>query len=360
MGCKTNLLELWLHKFQFQNKIMNAIFAPVHIIEKIKELKKNCIVILGDEPVVSNHIKKEIRSFTNSNNIEYQPINFEGNIKINEIKSLFENESLFSNETLYSINIPAGRILVEAKKFITNIISENQNDFFIIHFQKSTKELLKSSWFQEISRKSFQFEAKEPNSNQIQHAIKDRSAYHNLDLDDESISLLSNLSLGNLLAAENEIIKLSLVGLSSNIDSKKLISHMSNGSKFDSFKLLDLCMSGQIQKTAQALAYFEEEGIEPLMLNGLFTWIFTAISKLKFSSDGTISNSKLMELRIFGTSQDLVRTSVNKLSFNQIEACLLKIKEIDLICKGINIGTPWLELNRFVFGISRLINKKTA
>jgi len=339
---------------------MNAIFAPIHIIEKVKELKKNCIVILGDEPVVSDHIRKEIRSFTNSNNIEYQPINFDGATKTNEIKSLFENESLFSNETLYDINIPAGRILVETKKFITDIISKNQNNFFIIHFQKTTKELLKSPWFQEVSKKSLKFEAKEPTPGQIQEAIKVRSSYHNLSLDNESISLLSNLSLGNLLAAENEIIKLSLVGLGSDVDMKKLISHISNGSKFDNFKLLNFCMSGQIQKTDQALAYFEEEGMEPLMLNGLFAWIFTAISKLKFSSDGSISNIKLMELRIFGTSQELVRTSVDKLTFNQIEACLLKIKEIDLICKGINIGNPWLELNRFAIGISRLINKKTA
>ena len=339
---------------------MNDIFAPINIIKKIKELNKNCIVILGDEPVVSNHIKKEIRSFTNSNNIESYSINFDGASKTSEMKSMFENESLFSNASLFSINIPPGRVLVDTKKFITDVISENQNDFFIIHFQKSTKELLKSSWFQEISKKSLQFEAKEPTSNQIQNAIKERSIYHNLNLDNESISLLSNLSLGNLLSAENEIIKLSLVGLGSDVDIKKLINHMSNGSKFDNFKLLDFCMSGQIQKTAQALAYFEEEGIEPLMLNGLFAWIFTAISKLKFSSDGSISSTKLIELRIFGTSQDLVRTSVNKLSFNQIEACVLKIKEIDLICKGINIGSPWLELNRFAFGISRLINKKTA
>ncbi len=339
---------------------MNAIFAPINIIEKIKGLNKNCIVILGDEPVVSNHIKEEIKNFTDSNNIEFYSINFDASSKTNEMKSMFENESLFSNKSLFSINIPAGRILVDTKKFITNVISENQNDFFIIHFQKSTKELLKSSWFQEISKKSLQFEAKEPTLNQIQNAIKERSSHHNLDLDNESISLLSNLSLGNLLSAENEIIKLSLVGLGSDVDIKKLINHMSNGSKFDNFKLLDFCMSGQIKKTAQALAYFEEEGIEPLMLNGLFAWIFTAISKLKFSSIDPISNKKLIELRIFGTSQDLVRVSVNKLSLNQIEACLLKIKEIDLICKGINIGSPWLELNRFAFGISRLINKKTA
>ena len=117
-------------------------------------------------------------------------------------------------------------------------------------------------------------------------------------------------------------------------------------------------MSGQIQKTAQALSYFEEEGMEPLILNGMFSWIFTAISKLKFSDGGSVTNTKLIELRIFGTTQELVRNSINKLSSKQIEASLIKIKEIDLICKGLQIGDPWLELNRFVFGISRVFNKK--
>ena len=339
---------------------MEAIFAPRNIIEKIKELNKNCVIILGNEPVVSTHIKKEIKSFTDLNNIEYQSINFDTPDKINDLRLLFDNGSLFSNKTLYSISIAAGRVLDEIKKFIIKGIEENSNDFFIIHFQKSTKELLKSSWYQELIKKSLKLEANEPTLNQIQQAIKARADFHNVNLDNESISLLSNLSSSNLLSAENEIIKLSLLGLGADIDIIKLISNISNGSKFQSFKLLDYCMSGQIQKTAQALSYFEEEGMEPLILNGMFSWIFIAISKLKCSDGGSVTNTKLIELRIFGTTQELVRNSINKLSSKQIEASLIKIKEIDLICKGLQIGDPWLELNRFVFGISRVFNKKTA
>ena len=74
---------------------------------------------------------------------------------------------------------------------------------------------------------------------------------------------------------------------------------------------------------------------------------------------GIILVKKLTELRIFGSSQGLVRNSINKLSSKQIEASLIKIKEIDLICKGLKIGDPWLEINRFAFGISRLFNKKS-
>jgi DNA polymerase-3 subunit delta len=339
---------------------MEATFAPKNIIKKIQDLNKNCLIILGNEPVVSNHIKKDIRSFTDSNNIEYQSISIDSLNKLDQIKPLFENNSLFSNQTLFIISIPGGRIPEDTKKFIVKVILENKNDLFVIHFQNNTKELLKSAWFNEIKRSSLQLEAKEPTIQQIQDAIKVRANFYNLNLDDESLSLLSNLSLGNLLAAENEIIKLSLLDINTNIDAKKLISHISNGSKFDSFKLLDFCMTGQIKKTAQALSYFEEEGIEPLILNGLFSWVFTAISKLKFSPNDSVTNEKLMELRIFGTTQALVRTSLDKLTSNQVEASLIKIKEIDLICKGMRIGDSWLEINRFAFGISRLFNKKTA
>jgi len=339
---------------------MEVIFAPKNIIQKIQGLNKNCVIIIGDEPVVSNHIKTDIKNYTDLNNIEYKLINFDSSNKLDQIRPVFDNSSLFSNKTIFSISIASGKILEETKKFLVKEISENNNDFFILHFHNSTKELLKSTWFTKIKESSIQLEAKEPDTQQIQEAIKTRANFYNLSLDNESISLLSNLSLGNLLAAENEIIKLSLLSIKTDIDVKELLSHISNGSKFDSFKLLDYCISGQIKKTAQALSYFEEEGIEPLMLNGMFSWIFTSISKLKFSSDNSVTNSKLIELRIFGTTQALVKTSLNRLSSKQVEASLIKIKEIDLICKGLLIGDPWLEINRFVFGISRLFNKKTA
>ena len=339
---------------------MDAIFAPQNIIKKIQDLNKNCVIILGNEPVVSNHIKKDIKTFSDLNNIEYKSIQFDSSNKVEQIRPLFNNTSLFTNQTIFSISIASGRILEETKKFLVKVISENNDDLFSIHFESFTKELIKSAWFTKIKESSIQLEAKEPSTQEIQEAINARANFYNLSLDKESLSLLSNLSLGNLLAAENEIIKLSLLGIKTDIDVKKLISHISNGSKFDSFMLLDYCMSGQIKKTAEALSYFEEEGIEPLILNGMFSWVFTAISKLKFSTDRSVTNSKLIELRIFGTTQKLVRNSLNRLSSKQVEASLNKIKEIDLICKGMRIGDPWLEINRFVFGISRLFNKKTA
>ena len=338
---------------------MEAIYAPKDILNKLQDSRKNSLIILGDEPVISNHIKEHIKASTKINHFEYQSITIDTSLKIEKLKPIFENNSLFSNKTLFNINIPGGRIAEEIKKLTVKIISENIEDIFIFHFQNSTKDLVKSAWFNKIKKYAIQFDAKEPSVNQIENVVKTRANYHKLDLNNESISLLSNLSLGNLLAAENELIKLSLIENNKSIDDKKLISLISNGSKFDSFELLDYCMKGNIKKTNQALSYFEEEGMEPIILNGIFSWIFNAISKLKFSMIMPVSNKKLMELKIFGSSQEYVINALNKLTVKQIDASLIKIKEIDLICKGLRTGDPWLEINRFVFGISRLLNKKS-
>ena len=338
---------------------MEAILAPRNILKKLQDSKKNSLIILGNEPVVSNHIKKDIKESTDIEKFEYQPITIDSSLKIEKLQPIFENNSLFSNKILFNINIPGGKITEEIKKFFIKVISENTENIHVFHFQNNTKDLLKSAWFKDIKKSALQFDAKEPSINQIENAVKIRANFHKLNLDSESISLLSNLSLGNLLVAENELIKLSLIDSNNDINVKKLISLMSNGSKFDTFELLNFCMTGNSKKTAQALIYFEEEGIEPVMLNGLFSWIFNAISKLKFSLNEPITNKKLMELRIFGSSQELVSKAIKKLSKKQIEASLLKIKEIDLICKGLRTGDPWLELNRFAFGISRLFDKKS-
>ena len=125
---------------------MEAIFAPKNIIKKIEELNKNCIIILGNEPVISNHIKSDIKIYANSNEIGYQSISLDSSIKIDQIKLFFENDSLFSNKTIFNILIPGGRISDDVKKFIFNSISNNSRDLFLIHFQNSTKELLKSVW----------------------------------------------------------------------------------------------------------------------------------------------------------------------------------------------------------------------
>ena len=112
-----------------------------------------------------------------------------------------------------------------------------------------------------------------------------------------------------------------------------------------------------LDKVSHLITSLEEEGMEPLMINGLYAWIFRAIANIKINNNGQYVQNDFIKLRIFGSSQNLVINCINNLSVKQIEASLNKIKDIDLICKGLLLGNPWLELNRFVTGIARILCK---
>ena len=93
------------------------------------------------------------------------------------------------------------------------------------------------------------------------------------------------------------------------------------------------------------------------MINGLFAWFFKAVSRIKLSSSQSINSNILMKLRIFGASQNLASKTIRSLTAKQIVACLNKIQEIDQIGKGIKMGDPWLEINRFSMGIAKMMNR---
>jgi|TARA_B110000971_G_scaffold44180_1_gene43950 DNA polymerase-3 subunit delta len=326
-------------------------------IDTLRSKNKNCIVVMGGEPVVTNHTVSLCQDYFKNKEFGIETISINSTTKVNDLVPIFSDGSLFNNNSLYKIKVARGRVSEEVKELITQSIMSKSDDFYIINAEIDSKDFKKSSWYKVLQKLSITTEANEPSSTEIIKSIKNRAEFHGLDLDNDAVNIISELTEGNLLAAENEIMKLSLLHQGITVGATDISSLLSNSSKYDGFKLIEFSLKGKISESHKAITRLEEEGIEPLMINGLYAWIFRAISNIKISKEGKYSQNDLIKLRIFGSSQNLVINCLNNLSLKQIEASLSKIRDIDLICKGLLIGNPWLELNRFVIGISRILSK---
>jgi len=332
-------------------------FVPENLLDKLNKQNKSFIVAYGNEPVLINSIKKDLSRSCKELNIEKQSIVYDLKISIDEMKSKFQNESLFSQKTLIEITFSNGKISTDVKKFLKSISSKINNDIFIIYFVNPTKEFLKTAWYTKFIENCMTISAQEPSPSEIRTAIKQRAIFYKINIDEEGLEILTNMSLGNLLFAENEIKKLSLLFKEDLIKVKDLVHQLSNGSKFDGFQLLELCINGERDKTLLAIKNLQQEAIYPIMINGIFAWFFRALIKLKYSPN-SVSNSSFQKLRIFGNSKKLASKALLKLNVNEIERSLKKIKEIDFISKGLQEGDAWFELNAFCFRISRIMSKK--
>jgi DNA polymerase-3 subunit delta len=332
-------------------------FAPTNILSDLKENKKNCLVIVGKEPIQICTIKDDINKSCQKNSIDKIPIKVENGIDLNQLDHTFNNQSLFSSQIIYDFEVSDGIIKKEIKESILKKIGEHTDSYFIFYFKKDFKEFKKQNWYEILKHLSQIIIAEEPNTEQITQAIKDRAHFRQVKLTDEAKKLLTNYSMGNLMQAENDIKKLKLIYDKQEVDESMLLSLITNGSKYDGFNFIEHCINGDMKKTNEAAQYLKEEGVQPLMINGLFAWFFKAVSRIKLSSNQSINTNVLMKLRIFGTSQNLASQTIRSLTTKQVVACLNKIQEIDQIGKGIKMGDPWLEINRFSMGIAKMMNR---
>ena len=332
-------------------------FAPTNILTELKENKKNCLVIVGKEPIQIGTIKDDINQSCQKNSIDKILIKVENGIDLNQLDHTFNNQSLFSSQIIYEFEVSDGIIKKEIKESILKKIGEHTDSYFIFYFKKDFKEFKKQNWYEILKHLSQIIIAEEPNTEQITQAIKDRAHFRQVKLTDEAKKLLTNYSMGNLMQAENDIKKLKLIYDKQEVDEPMLLSLITNGSKYDGFNFIEHCINGDMKKTNEAARYLREEGVQPLMINGLFAWFFKAVSRIKLSSNQSINTNVLMKLRIFGTSQNLASQTIRSLTTKQVVACLNKIQEIDQIGKGIKMGDPWLEINRFSMGIAKMMNR---
>ena len=332
-------------------------FAPKNILSDLKENKKNCLVIVGKEPIQICTVKDDINKSCQNDSIDKILIKVENGIDLNQLDHTFNNQSLFSSQIIYEFEVSDGIIKKEIKEYILKKIGEHIDSYFIFYFKKDFKEFRKQNWYEILKGLSLIIIADEPNTEQITQAIKDRAHFHQVKLTNEAKKLLTNYSMGNLMQAENDIKKLKLIYDKQEVDESMLLSLITNGSKYDGFNFIEHCINGDMKKTNEAALYLKEEGVQPLMINGLFAWFFKAVSRIKLSSNQSINTNVLMKLRIFGTSQNLASQTIRSLTSKQVVACLNKIQEIDQIGKGIKMGDPWLEINRFSMGIAKMMNR---
>jgi DNA polymerase-3 subunit delta len=315
------------------------------------------LVIVGKEPIQIGTIKDDINQSCQKNSIDKILIKVENGIDLNQLDHTFNNQSLFSSQIIYDFEVSDGIIKKEIKESILKKIGEHTDSYFIFYFKKDFKEFKKQNWYEILKHLSQIIIAEEPNTEQITQAIKDRAHFRQVKLTDEAKKLLTNYSMGNLMQAENDIKKLKLIYDKQEVDESMLLSLITNGSKYDGFNFIEHCINGDMKKTNEAAQYLKEEGVQPLMINGLFAWFFKAVSRIKLSSNQSINTNVLMKLRIFGTSQNLASQTIRSLTTKQVVACLNKIQEIDQIGKGIKMGDPWLEINRFSMGIAKMMNR---
>lgn len=246
-----------------------------------------------------------------------------------------ENFDLFGSKKIIEIKLIGTGPGNKGSKAIKDYCLEPDEDkLVIISAERLDKKQQDSAWSKALLKYGIQVVEPAIDKDSMPGWIETKSKELNLEISKEAIRLLADRTEGNLLAASQELTKLSLLFPEQDISLEHMEKSISNSSKFGIFDLSNSFLEGNKKRTVRIIETLRAEGTQP----PLVLW---ALSK-EVSNLYTVmeeGNTK----SIWGPRYylDLLAKRSKKLSPFQVKNSLKEIAEIDAAIKGLSDKSPW-------------------
>ena len=246
-----------------------------------------------------------------------------------------ENLDLFGSKKIIEIKLlgsgPGNKGSKALKEYSLN---PDPNKLLIVSAEGLDKKSQSSAWAKSLEENGIMIVESPISLNAMPKWIQSRANDSNLQIENDAAQLLAEKTEGNLLAATQEIIKLTLLYPNKEISLKEMETSISNASKYGIFDLSNAFVSGNKNRTFQIIESLKSEGMQPTLI----LWALTKeIHNLyKVMEDNSTKN-------IWGPRHYLesLTKRVNQLTKRKIKQSLLEISEIDASIKGLSSKNPW-------------------
>ncbi len=326
-------------------------------LQKNKQLK---FLLLGDEALSTKEAFDIIRQFAKEHAFtEKLSFTIDRYFKWDQCTSILSSHGLFSKKRMIEIIIPSGKMNAENSESINEVLKKiPQEDLLVIYLPQIDKETKLQKWFKEIEKIARTIRLDEIKQTELLFWLKKRASSLSIDLNEDSIDLISQFVHGNMLAADQELNKLALLFPNQSISYEKVSQSISNVSRFDTFELTEYILNGDQMKTLSTLNFLKEEGQNPINITNSLSWVIKPmleIKELDFKSQ--FVESHLTRSRIFGDRLIYIKKALSFLSIKHLRAAIQKLSEIDKISKGVLSGDAWLETMRLCLGLAKIVSR---
>jgi DNA polymerase-3 subunit delta len=311
-------------------------------------------VIWGDEPLAMLEAEDAIRAAAIQSGHERTVFTVQGKFDWGVIFGHADNFSLFAQKKLVEIRIPSGKPGIEGSAALSRYAGSLPADTVsIVSLPGLEWKQTKSKWFEALSARGTVIQSREVPLEQMPAWIGRRLAANNQQASREALEFLANRLEGNLLAARQEIDKLSLLLPAGKLGLEDMEQAVTDVSRFEVADIQDAMLAGDAGRCARILGSLRQEGeAVPRIM-----WQVGATLRLLYKLKSAMRQGQPMAAafkanRIWDKRQSLVQAALKRVSDEKLETALQTASRIDRQAKGLDGGDPWDELLRLSLNLS--------
>jgi DNA polymerase-3 subunit delta len=305
-------------------------------------------LIWGEEPLAMLEAEDAIRAAALKSGHERTVFTVLGKFDWSVIFGHADNYSLFAQKKLVEIRIPSGKPGIDGSAALGRYAGSLPADTVsIISLPGMEWKQTRSKWFEALAAQATVIQSRDLPLEQMPGWIGRRLALNNQQASREALEFLANRLEGNLLAARQEIEKLSLLLPAGKLGLSDVKQAVTDVSRFDAADIQDALLEGDSARCARILDNLRQEGeaVPKIM------WQIGATLRLLYKLKSAMRQGQPLAAafkanRIWDKRQALMQAALKRVSDAKLESALKDAARIDRQAKGLEGGDPWDDMLR--------------
>lgn len=263
-----------------------------------------------------------------------------------EFQKASQNASLFSDKQCLELTLVAGKISDAGKKVLQAYLEKPPaGKLLILRTGKLDAATQKTAWYKAADKLGIVIPIWPLTAAQFPAWIQQRLKTTGLQADAAAVQLLTVRTEGNLLAAAQEIEKLSLLYPNGRVTAEEVASASSNNARYNVFTIIDVILPGKPLVVVRVLKGLQAEAAEPtLVLWALAREARQWLQWLQAMQAGQTLAQLLASNYMLVKKQALIARALERQTVNTLYSAIQKAANVDAIIKGAATGKVWDEL----------------
>lgn len=263
--------------------------------------------------------------------------------------------SLFADKKLIELNLKNSKLEESARKMLSEYLQDASPDNFLLLISpKIESATLKTQWFGKIESQLLLVQVYPLDADKLPAWIVSRLADLAITADPDAVQLLADRIEGNMLAADQEIIKLHLLfGAGTHLRFEHIARTVADNARFNVFGLIDACLGGDSARAVRTLQRLQQEGHELLPVNAMIAKELRQLANmLKEITQGARIDDVIQKHHVWKNRQPMVRNALRRCKSEQINELLILTRGVDLAIKGMHSMPAWMLMEHVCLGLS--------
>ncbi len=320
------------------------------------DLKKRQLpiyMVCGDEPLQHREAVDMLRRAAKYFGYEEREVyTAEAGFDWNNLLNSANEMSLFASKKLIELQLPSGKPSDKGTALIQYCENPPPDTLLLIVAGKVESATKKSKWYKAVDQLAGIISVWPIEGQYLNQWLQRRLQLKGLQLQQDAVQLINDRVEGNLLAADQEIEKLSLLypvadgGKLQQLDYEQVSEAVFDSARYNLFDLFDCALSGDLQRASRMLYGLQREGLSIILIMSLFTREVRMLAKMSAvlypqgNSGGNI-DAALKVTYVYPKRKPLITQALHKTRPTLWQALLKQLLQADKMAKGAAPGDPW-------------------